>query len=264
MTFDIVTLIRATGTRRASIEIRDISVPKTFANELFALYRPIVQRWEAARSPIMSAYGQTIVGLTTDAPADIEQVIKAAADELERLFLVLTPRLKDWAVRVERWHRTRWIANVLSASGIDLDTMLTANETAETVDTVIRRNVALIRDVSAQAQGRISDAVFRGVQQRKPAVEVAREVRAAVTMSRRRSILIASDQATKLTSALDTERMKQAGIEKWKWMWSHKLHGRAAHIARDGKIYSFDDPPPDMPGELPYCGCRKLAVIDLD
>jgi len=261
---DLPKLVRARGIRR-TITIRPIMPPRTLAKELLnALYAPSIRMWAAGLDRILAAYEQTLSQLTTDSPADIDREIGASASAFDRLLLVLTPALRNWGVRVERWHRGRWIANVLSATSIDLGTMLTIGDVEETVDVVIRRNVSLVRDVSEQARGRIADAVFRGVQQRTPVREVAKELREAVEMGRQRSIRIAADQATKLTTALDTERMKQAGIEKWEWKHSGKLHPRQQHLARDGKVYTFDDPPADMPGDLPFCGCRKLAVIELD
>jgi uncharacterized protein with gpF-like domain len=58
--------------------------------------------------------------------------------------------------------------------------------------------------------------------------------------------------------------MRQAGIDDWDWMHSGKLHPRAEHKARHRKRYSFSNPPADMPGEKPFCGCRKLAVVEFD
>jgi SPP1 gp7 family putative phage head morphogenesis protein len=255
-----------TNRRSRTIEIRDIPPTKALAQELAAIYRPVLDRWADAAPRILQAYSATIDQLTRDTAADIDGELGSVGADIDRLVLILTARLRDWGIRVEKWHRDRWIANILSATGIDLGTVLSGSEVNETVDTVIRRNVALIRDVSAQARSRISDAVFRGVQQRRPAVDVARDIREAVQMGRRRSMLIASDQTAKLTSALDGERMRQAGIAKWKWRHSGKLHPRLWHRARDGKVYTWEDSPPadDMPGVPPYCGCRKQAVIDLD
>jgi uncharacterized protein with gpF-like domain len=79
----------------------------------------------------------------------------------------------------------------------------------------------------------------------------------------------------KLASALDAERQRQAGMDVWKWNHSDKLHPRPEHVARDGKLYADEPehrgklgngqevlvPPPDRPGELPFCGCVRQAVL---
>lgn len=212
----------------------------------------------------MLSYERTLSTMTTDAPADVQAAIDGTADDFLRLLIELIPELRDWVVRTEAWQRDKWQGAVLSASGVDLTTLIGPEDVRDTLETVIARNTALIKDVSAQAQSRISDAVFRGLTQRTPAADVAKEVRGAVAMSKRRSVNIASDQLSKLTSALADERRREAGIKEWEWIWSRKKHGREIHIARNGKIYSDSNRPPDMPGELPFCGCRQRAVLSFE
>lgn len=263
MMFDLATMARRErNIRRPSITLRDIAPPATLATDLYlASYRPVVDLWTRAADRVIAEYERTLA-LTTDSPADLNATIEDAAAEFQRLFLLLRPRLNDWLVRTERWQRGKWRGAVLSATGVDLSTLIGPEGARETLVSYLEWNTALIKDVSAQAQKRISDAVFSGVTQRQPAREVAAKVREAVSMSRRRSIGIASDQLSKVTSALAAERRREAGIEKWEWRWSHKLHGRPEHIARDGKIYTDETAPADLPGTLPYCGCRERAVLE--
>lgn len=257
-------MARQQGRRRGRAVFRPIVPTNALAADLARVYLAAVKEWADALGRIEAEYARTLAAMTTDSASDLEREINAAEGGFQRLLLQLTPRLREWALRTERWHREKWRAAALSATGIDLQTILTPQATRETVEMVVARNVALVRNVSDQARQRISDAVFRGVQQRRPARDVAKELREATGMARDRSIRIASDQATKLTSALDTERMKEAGIDKWEWKHSGKRHPREDHRARDGKEYSWKTAPNDMPGELPFCGCRKLAVISFD
>lgn len=266
MKFSLSALVRrARNPRRSQIVLRPIAVPGTFATSLYRdVYWPVLQVWERAIPRILAQYERTVAALTTDAPADVEAEIGGAQSEVQRLLMVLTPRLRAWAVRVERFTRNRWRGAVLSASSVDLLTMLGPEDVRETVEETIAWNTSLIRDVSAQAQQRISNAVFTGLRERKPAREVAKEIRESVAMSRRRSINIAADQLQKLTSSLAAERRRQAGIDKWKWRHSGKLHPREEHLARNGKVYTDETAPADKPGQLPFCGCREQAVVEFD
>ncbi len=269
MRFDLAAIVRrAKNPRRKSIPLREIAPTSALASELAAVYLPIVRAWSAASERVIVEYGRSLAqvrdGMITDSASDLGNTLDFAAGEINRLLLTLTPQLRSWALRVERWHRSRWIANTLSATGISLETLIGPTDVAETVETVIARNVALVRDVSEQARGRLSDIVFRNFTKRMPAREVAREMREAVAMSRRRALLIASDQTTKLAAELDGERMRQAGISAWIWRHSGKRHPREDHRKRNGNRYTFADPPDVMPGELPYCGCRKQAVVEFD
>lgn len=256
---------RLRNPRRFNITIRDIAPPATLAADLFrAVYLPVIQAWEAALPRIMAEYERTLSSLTTDAPADIERELGTASDAINRLLLVLTPELRRWAVSVERWQRGKWRGAVLSATGVDLQTLLGPEDARETVEATIAWNTSLVKDVSDQARQRIGNAVFAGLNERKPAREVAKEVREAVAMSRRRSVNIASDQLSKLTSALADERRREAGIDTWRWRHGGKVHFRPEHKAREGKEYTDKTAPQDLPGRLPFCSCRSQAVIKFD
>lgn len=282
MRFSLADLARRQrNIRRSAIVLPDIRPPATLATNLYrAAYQPAITLWTNALPGIVAEYERTLAQLTTDAPADIQARLDAAASEFERLFILLGAGLREWAVRTETWQRGRWRGALLSATGIDVSTLIGPAEVRQTVDAAIQWNVSLIRDVSAEAQRRIANAVFAAVNQRKPARELAAELREAVAMSRRRSVAIAADQASKLTSALADERRRQAGIDVQRWRHSGKLHPRVRHQDRDGNLYSESaarvgtevrgqpvqamPEASDLPGRPPYCGCRFQGVLVFD
>lgn len=276
MRFVLATLARrARNIWRKRITLRDIQPARVLATNLYrAAYLPIVQTWQAGLERILAEYARTLASMTQDSPADLGRDIDAIGEEIQRLILRLTPRLRDWIIQVESWHRGKWRGAVLSASGVDLQTLIGPEDVAEPLEAVLRRNVELVRDISDEARGRIADAVFRGLTNRTPARDVARNLREAVGLARGRALRVASDQLTKATATLDTERMRQAGIEQFKYRHSGKLHARPWHKARDGKIYNLatgqeidgEDviEPDDAPGVPPYCGCRKQAHVVFD
>lgn len=279
MRFDLATLTRrAKNPRRTVIPLRPITPPATLATNLFqSCYRPIVQAWEARLPTIMAEYERTLAEMTTDSPVDVEARIGQAEAEAQSVILRVSIALERWAATVERWQRRRWVANVLSATNVDLTTLIGAGDMRMTLEAAIARNTGLIRSVSDETRRRVGDAVLRGVQRRTPSREVARELREAVGMSRRRAFRVAADQNVKLASALNEERRRQAGVMAWAWVHSDKRNPRPEHEARDGKLYSDDPadagreyqgrtvrkPPEDRPGELPYCGCTSRAVLIL-
>lgn len=265
--FDLAALTRrARNPRKRQIELREIVPTNALATDLFAIYRPVITTWTEALPRILAAYERTLTereGIR-DSVSDIQSSLDFAKSEINRLLLVLTPSLRRWALSVEKWHRGKWIANTLAATGVSLDTLIGPEDVAEPVSAVIARNAALVRDVSAQTENRIADIVFRAFTARTPARDVAKEMSEAVGMGRKRALRIASDQTTKLASELDGERMRQAGIEAWLWRSSHKQNFRPEHQARDGKRYTWSDAPNDLPGQLPFCGCRKQALVSFD
>lgn len=241
--------------------------------DLAAIYMRAVHGWRDQLSAVvLPAYEATMAELRdafTDAQAinddlaDVRNAAEGAGESMNRLLLLLTPALREWVVKAERWHRLKWSRNVMTPTGVDLATMIGPEDVRETLESVLARNVGLIRSVSDETRARVADIVFRGFQKRTPTRAIARELTAAVGLARRRALNIAVDQTVKLSAALDTERMLQVGLTDWRWIHSGKKHYRPEHKARNGRIYTFKRPPADMPGELPYCGCKKQGVLRL-
>lgn len=266
MTLSLPALARQSGLRR-NVTLRPINPTTAHATELFGILRQALIPWQGATSAILAGYDPLPLtdGLTRDTTAQMTAAIDAAATAFAtRLVVQITPALRRWAVSVERWHRGRWAGAVKAGTGIDLSGFLTATgRIDETVEALIARNVALARDLSAQAQARISDAVYRGQQEGTPVRDVAREIADALDMGRKRAKRIAADQNQKLSGALDLERQAEAGLEQYRWRHSMKKHPREEHKARDGKLFPLAEPAGDRPGFAPYCGCRAQAWIPL-
>jgi uncharacterized protein with gpF-like domain len=279
MRFNLAAMFRRQrNPRRKVVTIRQIVAPSMFATNLYqAAYADVIAAWQAAIPDLLDIYARTLASMQTDAPADAGARISRVQSDLGTVFVSVRARLERWAALIEAWQRGKWRSAVLSATGVDLATMIGPGDVRETLGAVIERNVALVSSVSDEARQRISEAVFRGLQNRTPAEQVGREIREAVDMGRRRARNIAADQTVKLASALNEERRLQAGITAWEWIHSEKLHPRPAHVARNHALYSDDPeqvgeeaegktihaPPADRPGQLPYCGCTSRAVLIL-
>lgn len=265
LSFDLASRVKRRS--KKPITLANVKPTKAQADTLANIYLRVVAVWKQAVDRIMAAYSAHLAELTTDAAGDTGSTIDAVAAEIQRLVLLLTPDLRQWAVRVEQVHRGKWVQSVLSATDVDLNTVLTAGDMNDTVQASIDWNVALIKDVSAETQRRIANIVFSGFQQRTPARDIAKQISEAVDMARSRSLRIAADQAVKLGSRLNQARQEQAGIASFKWRHSAKRHPREWHLLRDGKVYPWRDngiPADDMPGVPPYCGCTAQGVITFE
>lgn len=278
MRFDLAALTKRTrNPRRSTITLRPIKPTAIQASDLFDIYRPVIEAWRGAIPTIMATYERTLAEMVTDAPADLAADISQVDNTLFGLSVAIRLRLERWAQVVEVFHRRRWTAAVRASTGVDISALIGPADARLTLQAVIESNVALVKSVSDQARTRISEAVFRGLRENRPSREVAKELREALGMSRRRALNIASDQSVKIHSALNEERRREAGISAWKWLHSGKVHFRDVHKARDGKLYSDDPkdvgdeyegqtirkPPEDLPGRLPFCGCTSRAVLIL-
>jgi SPP1 gp7 family putative phage head morphogenesis protein len=265
MQFSLATMAARKRKSRRPVTFAPILTSKAQANSLEAIYRAMLEPWARAVDMLRPVYERELArlgdALTTDSAEDLGATNDAIAQAINRLILELTPELKRWAIRQEAWHRGKWARAVLSGVEVDLDTIIGAYDMRETIDAWLVRNTSLIRDVNEQARSKIADAVLRGFQQRSPIAEVMKEVREATGFARARARRVAADQTVKLSSALDRERQRQAGLDHWKWRHSGKLHPRLKHVERDGKIYTDKTAPEDEPGELPFCGCARQGVL---
>jgi SPP1 gp7 family putative phage head morphogenesis protein len=274
MRIDLAAMIRRVrNPRRSKITLRPIEPTASMAADLFAVYKPVILFWQHAAQRIGAAYERALpvrdhigdANQLTDAIFDLDSILAAIDGELQQLVLAITPRLREWAVRAESIHRGKWSSAIYSATGVQLDTILGPSDVGDTVGAFVSRNVGLVRSVSDEARGRISDIVLRGYQTRTPLRDVAKEMAGAVDLSRKRALRISVDQASKISARLDQARQEQAGITGYTWHHSFKKHPRQLHVDRDGKVFEWDNPPPDgPPGTQPYCGCRARATISLD
>lgn len=274
--FDLATLARQArpGGRKRSITLKEIAPPAILATDLYrAAYKPVIDVWRQSLPRIDAAYARALGELVTDDANDVNAEVESVAQDVSRLLILLTPRVREWAIKVENYVRKSWAGTVKSATGVDLTTILTTGDVTAPLEQHIQWNTDLIADVSGQVRQRVSNSVYSGLTERRPARDVAREINEATDLGRDRSQRIASDQLGKLSGSLAEQRQRDAGIEIVIWRHSRKLHPRARHAARDQKKYRLDGytavdgsetvPPDDWVQRQPYCGCRTQAWIDL-
>ncbi|WIA54324.1 phage minor head protein [Sphingobium sp. WTD-1] len=275
--YSLPRMARQAGKRR-DITLRPIIPTQAAATDLAAIYAPAWQIWADNIDRILAGYDpqplSTADTLTIDTVDQVQAAISSVAQEfLTILTARIAPGLRQWVVKAERTHRSKWSAAIKAGVGVDLDLILSAQPVEETLGSWIGRNAALVRNVSDVTQSKIADAVFRGYQNRTPVRDVAKEIRESVGGSRARAIRIASHQNSSLSAALDTERQAEAGLDFFKWRHSAKRFPRQDHLARDGKIYNLRTgkerdgsgqvAADDRPGMKPFCGCRAQAWIPI-
>ena len=271
MRYDLAAMAKRNGTKRRAVSLRTIETTAAQEAELATIVMQVVRAWHLfARDRILPAYAASVAHYrandqTRDDANQLDTEIDTGERGIARVILSLGPSLRSWVMRIERWFRNKWTANVKAAADVDVDTIIGPDDVAETIEATILRNVALIRGVSDDIRKRITEIVWRNYTAKRPLREVAKEITEATALARKRALLIASDQTVKLAAALDRERMQQAGIDEWIWRHSRKKHFRPEHKARDGKHYlwSKNDLEGDYPGVAIHCGCKSQAWMEL-
>jgi SPP1 gp7 family putative phage head morphogenesis protein len=264
---DLAELVRRVGKyRRAAFTAPEIKPTRAQESDLLRIYMRVVRGWQQRfRETILPEYERALSELITDDAGTLNTTIGISERQMTQLANAAGLSVDEWIRTVETWHRKRF-AQAFNPTGVNVGTLLDRNDVNATLAAVLGENTALIRSLDDQMRNGISGAVFRGLQARTPARDLAREVRRVAGVGQSRAELIAADQLQKLTGALDEQRQKQAGIDKFQWAHSGKAKPRPEHVARDGKIYAWTDPvaQSDPPGRAIRCGCRARAVLELD
>lgn len=261
-------LFKASGVRRKRVVARPVVPSRMQERELAAAYVEVVRVWvDGVNDDILPAYSATRDTMIRDSVSDINIEIEKVAERAVQAILTFSGKARSWAETFSRWHLRRFIANLVYKDTAQLETLMTVvgGGATETIDDIVTRNVALVRNVSDQIRAKISDAVFRGIQTQTPVRDVAKEIAKATGLQKDRSLRIASDQTVKLSAALDKQRQLDVGMDSFEWVHSDKVHFRPEHKARDGKVFRWDSDVGrnDPPGFLPFCGCKSRGVLDL-
>ena len=253
--------VRRNRPRVQSVTFREITPTKAQSDTLAAIYLDVVRLWRDVGARVLTVYDPP--ALTTATQPEIDAVLTQGQNAANALTASLSIRLDGWAAALAAWHSRKWAANVLAASGVRIDGFLSNAMIADDLAASLNWNKSLIRNVSDQTRDRIANIVWSGWRARTPRNVIARQINEAVGLGVKRARRVAIDQTTKLSAALDTSRMLEAGLDEWIWRHSGKAHPRLDHLARNGKRYTYKTAPDDLPGELPFCGCKKQAYLDL-
>lgn len=82
-------------------------------------------------------------------------------------------------------------------------------------------------------------------------------------MAEKRAVLIGSDQVGKLYGQINQYYQQKNGIESYVWRTMMDNRVRPEHRAREGKIFRWDNPPPDgHPGYPVKCRCYADPLYD--
>lgn len=157
------------------------------------------------------------------------------------------------------------------SGGISLKTSVLPPPVREAVKAGITENVNLIRSIPEQYFQRLQGSVMRNIQRGDGTAGILRTVEALGLVTENRAALIARDQTSKATTALNAARMRALNVRKFEWLHSGGgKEPRKLHEDMSGNVYDLDDPPViddktgerGLPGQLINCRCRMVPVVD--
>jgi SPP1 gp7 family putative phage head morphogenesis protein len=158
------------------------------------------------------------------------------------------------------------------SGGVTLKTDVVGGAVADVIKASIRQNVALIKSIPEEYFLEIEGAVMRSIQSGRGMADLQPFLEKRYNITKNRAALIARDQTSKATTAINRARMQGLGVRKFKWLHSgggkepRSLHKNVLN----GNVYSLDEPPViddrtgerGLPGQLINCRCRMVPVIE--
>lgn len=161
------------------------------------------------------------------------------------------------------------------SGGLTIKTPDMPADLKERVTAAIAGNVNLITSIPAQYHDKVAGTVLRSIEQGgEGAHDIYKMAMRNITEQgisvHKRAAFIARQETSKVSTILQSERMRSVGVTKF--IWRHGKSGaepRQEHIDMDGNVYSIDDPPvimPDgtrgLPGDAFNCRCWMQPVIE--
>ncbi|MGU9992803.1 phage head morphogenesis protein [Bordetella avium] len=175
--------------------------------------------------------------------------------------------------RVDRFAKQNLAASLREMSGgITIKTPQMPADLAVKMQASTAENVGLIKSIPAKFQERIQGIVLRSIQSGgQGTATIFKEIQKLGQVTKDRARLIAVDQTRKVSTAINNERMKSAGVRQFEWIHSGGgFEPRSLHVEYDGQVFDMDNPPiidkttgeRGLPGQLINCKCRMRPVID--
>ena len=156
------------------------------------------------------------------------------------------------------------------SGGITLKTDKMPAALKQVVQSAIKENVALIKSICEKYHTQIEGSVMRSLQPGGRGLADVREFLDKYEgITDRRRDLIAMNQVRRVTSAIQVEKAKSAGVKEFVWRHSRGgAHPREIHERLDGKVFTLDNLPVidkdgtrGLPGSLPNCRCFMVPQL---
>lgn len=170
--------------------------------------------------------------------------------------------------RTSDFQKAQLDAQVRSAFGVGLDKIAIAEKGIERqVEGWVALNTDLIRSLPDRYFDEIRMQVIEGIESGTRHEVIAKELASRYEIATNQAKLIARDQVGKLYGDLNAQRQQNLGVTGYFWRGVQDNREREEHVEREGRRYSWDDPPEDgQPGQPINCRCYAepdfAAILD--
>ncbi len=215
-----------------------------------------------AKTEILKRYDGWIFEMSRlDYYGDVEYVMQLIEQEAKEKEREAEAQLLTIFLLISSFNQKQFARQVKSGTGIEIPKVSSAKLSKESIlspasNNWIAQNSRLIKSLSSEQQKAIELIVRNGLMQGVNESAIASDIQKSLSVTKNRATLIASDQVSKANSMLTKIRLQEVGVSDYYWMTKKDNRVRLEHKERDGKIFNFDNPPPDgNPGHPIRCRC---------
>lgn len=183
------------------------------------------------------------------------------------------------AKRANTTNVRQWLKLIKKNFGVDLDGHYYNRGTwADLIDRWAERNVGFVRSIPQESLGALRQLVQDAYYEEWGTTKLRNEISKAFGVSKKKAKMLAVDQMGTLCSQITRKQQTDAGITHYRWKSRNDNRVRESHRLYNGKIFSWDEPPPSWymtksrgrvytgrwchPGEDYCCRCMAIPVFN--
>lgn len=236
------------------------SINKAIREQLAAMNSilDIARRTDSPKDPDQFARWYAISRNRQD---DLSDDIVAAFNALKALVAkvisgtegVLRLGIADHGAKTSAFNAAKYDSPVMNLLGI-------GNSSATVERSILKgwvtENTQLVVNMNVEQLGKLETLFLRALRDGTRSAQLEADVGAILGGSVNRARLIARDQIGKLNGQLDRQKQTEAGLDSYIWRGALDERERPTHVAREGDVFLWSNPPPDgSPGQPVQCRC---------
>lgn len=187
--------------------------------------------------------------------------------------------MKKVAKRANGSSVRQWLKLIRNTFGVDLDGNYYNRGTwADHIDRWTKENVGYVRSIPQEALSSLSRIVQEGYYEGWGITKIRNAIMKEFGVSKSKAKMLAVDQMGTLCAQITRKQQTDAGCTHYRWKSRNDNRVRESHREYNGKIFSWDEPPPSWymtksrgkvytgrfchPGEDYCCRCMAIPVFE--
>lgn len=243
-----------------------LGIERDYGRALAALMREI----RAAYQPLLEA----LPGLTATAITERERVDAGETKEVLRLMALARSAFnrafdfgrlgriaEQFGKKTTDYQKVQLKRQTTAALGVDI--LMPDKRLASLIEAFVDSNVGLIKNLGEKTAQGIEAKVMQAITTGTRHETLAKDLEETFLFSEKRAMLIARDQVGKAYGQANAQRQRELGVTRFIWHSVNDSRVRDEHRERNGKTYSYADPPDgELPGEPVLCRCYGEPILD--